>query len=696
MRSSALLLTFLVALCATTSTTHAQTRRIPPDEVLEGRGRIFTVPDAQLSWIDEKTYLKSSDTGKVAVDALTGKETAPFVAVTPGAETPPLRRTRRGGGNVGLLSPDEKRRVSFKENNLELSEVGVGPQKSWKVTTDGSPTVLNGLLDWVYDEEVYGRGSRFAFRWSADSKIMAFLRLDTSAVKPFTLLDILPRDQDAEVYGYPLPGDPNPIARIALVDTQAEGALPVFIDLSSYPDDDRLIVRFWFSPDGTKLLYEVQNREQNFLDLWSADAKTGLNTKKLIHEEAQGGWIEPIEPNWLQSGQEFLWESERTGFKHLYRYKIDGSLIGAVTKGPWDVVSTIQVDEKSGILFFDANKDSVMGSQLWRARLDGKGATVCLTPEPGTHRATLAPGNAFFLDSFSDATTPEKTLVRSAVSGKILRVASESKLSEPSKEYALGQPKVLRFSARDGYPLEGTLLLPPDWKPGQRVGVLCPVYAGPAAPTARDTWSAVNGSLGEQFYAQQGIAIWKCDNRSANPRGSAARWCIYKNMGAAELRDIEDGLDFLIKEGIADPKRLGISGWSYGGFMSAYALTHSQKFAAGVAGAPPTDWRLYDTIYTERYMSTPQKNKAGYDSSSSVLAAGNLSGALLLAHGLMDDNVHVQNTIQLVHALEKAGKDFELTLYPGKVSRHGIRDADLSRHQRRRSQKFLLEHLSAR
>jgi dipeptidyl-peptidase 4 len=671
----------------------AQARLFTSEEALEGRGRISLTTDAQVSWIDGKTYLRVTESGKVAVDVLTGKETAPFTPITPDEE-PPARRFRQSRA-ISLLSPDDKHRVAFKNNNLELSEVGVGVTRSWLLTTDGSPTILNGVLDWVYDEEIYGRGSRYAFRWSPDGKRLSFLRLDTSAVKPYLLSDQLPRQPEAEVYGYPLPGDPNPVATLAVADATTEGAKPVFLDTSAYPADDRLIVRFWFSPDGSRLLYEIQNREQNVLDLWSADGRTGGDAKKLIHEEAKNGWIEPIEPQWLSDGT-FLWESERTGYRHLYRYAQDGTLVGTVTKGNWDVGTVLRIDEKAGTLYFDANEGSVMGASLWRARLDGKGTPVNLTPEPGTHRATLSPTGEYFLDYFSDAVTPGKTLVRETKTGKVLRTAAETRLADSAKELALGQPKVLRFKARDGYPLEGTLLLPPTWQPGQKVAVLCPVYAGPAAPTARNTWSSVNGSASDQFYAQRGIAIWKCDNRSASPRGSAARWCIYKNMGAAELRDIEDGIDFLIKEGIADPARIGISGWSYGGFMSAYALTHSTRFAAGVAGAPPTDWRLYDTIYTERYMSTPQKNPTGYDSSSCVKAAANLSGKLMLAHGMMDDNVHITNTIQFVHALQKAGKDFELCLYPGKSSRHGLGDRDLSRHQRRRAQEFLLQHLTSK
>ena len=659
------------------------------DDLLDGRIRVgFPVADARVSWLPGgASYRRTVGESSVSVDAATGKE-APYTgeaADTAGSR--PAPRRRRGG--VSADSPDNKWRLVTQGGNISVTDVTT--DKTRALTTDGSPTILNGVLDWVYDEEVYGRGSRFSFQWSPDSKHLAFLRLDESPVKPFTLLDQLPRQQNAEIYGYPLPGDPNPGIQL-FVATPSEGS-PISIDLSRYPAEDRLLVNFRFSPDGAKLLYQVQNREQTFLDLWSADSATGNNARLLIHEESKDGWIERTDsPTFLADGT-FLWSSERSGFNHLYRYRLDGTLLNPVTQGDWDIKTVLRTDEARGLIFFDANAGSVMDSTVWKARLDGKGAPLKLTPEPGTHRADFSADGAYFFDSFSAVGNPGKTILRD-LDGKALRTVSESQLPPGAPDPGIA--KVLRFSARDGYPLEGTLLLPTDWKPGQKLGVLCTVYAGPSAPTARNAWNAVQGSGGDQFYARNGIAIWKCDNRSANPRGTKAAHSIYKNMGASEIRDIEDGLKYLIAEGYADPARIGISGWSYGGFMSAYALTHSKMFAAGVAGAPPTDWRLYDTIYTERYMSTPQKNAAGYDSSSCIQAAANLSGKLMIAHGMMDDNVHLQNTVQLVHALEVAGKDFELCLYPGKDSRHGLGDRDLSRHQRRKAAEFLLENLAGK
>ena len=679
----------LSAVAAIAAPASAQVPHPTVDDLLDNKIRVaFPVPDAQVSWIDAASYRRTSGGKSVKVDLISGREsplTATEIERDPLAASP--GRRRRGGSGARADSPDGKWRIVTSGGNISVTEVAT--DKARPLTTDGSEKILNGVLDWVYDEEVYGRGSRFSFRWSPDSKRMAFLRIDESPVRFFTLLDQTPREQDAEVYGYPLPGDPNPAVELFVADAAGDAA-PVRIDLSRYPAADRLLVNFRFSPDGSKLLYQVQNREQTFLDLWSADARSGSGGKLLIHEESKDGWVERTDdPTFLGDGT-FLWTSERTGFKHLYRYNLDGTLLNAVTKGDWDVKSVLRTDEAHGLIFFDANAGSVMDAAVYKARLDGKGEAVCLTPEPGTHRAEFSPGGDYILDSFSAVGNPGKTVLRD-LDGKALRTLSESRI--PADAPDPGVAKVLRFRARDGYPLEGTLLLPPGWKPGKRVGILCTVYAGPSAPTARNAWTAVHAGAGDQFYARNGIAVWKCDNRSANPRGTRAAHTIYKNMGASEIRDIEDGLKYLIAEGYADPARIGIKGWSYGGFMTAYALTHSNMFAAGVAGAPPTDWRLYDTIYTERYMSTPQNNKAGYDSSSCIEAAGGLSGKLMIAHGMMDDNVHLQNTVQFIQALEKAGKDFEVCLYPGKSSRHGLGDRDLSRHQRRKEAEFLLRSL---
>jgi dipeptidyl aminopeptidase/acylaminoacyl peptidase len=682
----------------------AQDQVFTLDDVLAPRVRLAPVADGTVSWLaDGQSYLLRKGDKTVMVDAITGQESPPTPDARPAPAAPPPGRRRRATvpptdtsaldgltGTNKSLSPDGKWAALVRDGNLFVVELA--SKKERQLTTDGDgKTILNGRLDWVYEEEVYGRGTTTGYTWSPDSKHLAFLRLDERPVKPFAILDHLPRQQNIEQEQYPLPGDPNPVATLATV--SVSGGRPQFVDTSRFVDPDRLIVRFAYSPDSSRLIYQLQNRIQSQLDVMSADAASGKDGRLLIHEEEKNGWIDVTsDPTWLDDGT-FLWTSERTGYRHLYRYKLDGTLVNAVTKGNWDVRDILRIDQTAGTIHFDSNAQNVTDRHCYRARLDGTGEIVALTQGPGTHVVEFAPSGRFFFDRFSSVDTPGEVRVCDADTGKVLRVASRSALPEAARTYRLGTAKLVTFTTRDGYPLEGTLLLPPGYTPGQKVAIYCPVYAGPSAPTARNAWSAVSGSVSEQFFAQNGIAVWKCDNRSANPRGTKAKCITYKNLGAAELRDIEDGLKFLTDQGIADPARLAIEGWSYGGFMTEYALTHSSFFKVGVAGAGPADWHLYDTIYTERYMSTPQLNPDGYKTSSNVQAAGALSGKLLIVHGMMDDNVHVQNSVQFLHALQKAGKDFSMMLYPSTSSRHGIGDPSQSQHLRRLMTRFVIDNL---
>ena len=649
----------------------------------------------KVSWLDAQTYTVEQNGKIFSYDARTGEQRPNRSLATPDEQrnTPNARRRGGGipgGGNGNLTDPSGRRTASVKQNDLYVTEKGTNLEK--RITTDGSATILNGILDWVYDEEIYGRGSRWGYRWSPDGRYLAYLRLDEAPVKPITLTDHLPQAQALEPWFYPKAGMANPLVTLWVVDVTAQTPKPVQVPLDAYVPEDRLVVRFAFTPDSKKLLYQVQNKEQTFLDVITADAANPKEPKRLFRESSNSGWIDVTDyPMWLKDGT-FLWTSDRSGYRHIYRYKLDGTLAATVTEGMWDARRVTFVDEEAGTIYVESNVEQVSGSDFMRARLDGKGRPVRLTSGPGTHVANFAPGRKFFIDTVSTAETPGEIRVCDD-EGKVLRVLGKVSAPAAAKEYSLGIPKYVQVKARDGYVLEGTLLLPPTWKPGMRVPVYCPVYAGPDAPTARNAWSSVNGQVLHQYLAQQGIAVWMCDNRTANPRGYAARTACWRQFGVSELRDIEDGLKALDTLGYADPKRVAIEGWSFGGFMSAYALTHSDMFKVGIAGAGVMDWQLYDTIYTERYMGTPQKNAAGYKAGSVVAGAAKLNGNLLIVHGMMDDNVHVQNSMQLVYALQKAGKKFDMMLYPSPSSRHGIGDPDLSKHNRELRLKYLVEKL---
>lgn len=584
------------------------------------------------------------------------------------------------------LAPDGSAASFVRGNDLHV--VDVATKEVWRVTDTGGPKRFHGVLDWVYQEELYGRGDFQGHWWSPDGRAVAFLTLDAAAVRDFTVIDHVPdgfldreRSVVAEVTSYPKAGDPNPAASLAIA--HRAGRKVVAVDLSVFPAD-ALVVRVDWTPDGTALLATIQDRIQTWAELCAVDPATGA-VRRWIREESPTWVNRPASPRWLADGT-FLWLSERTGYKHVYRYGNGGALLGAVTAGDWQVRSIERVDEAAGLLWFEGTKDGATGRHLYRIRFDGTGL-VCLTPGLGTHQFELSADGAFVLDRWSAMDQPTVVRVLDAA-GQVVREIGRADAGEGAAKYGLAPRQRLTIQARDGYELDASVILPVGWQEGARHPVFLPTYSGPNAPTVRDSWQH---STWHQFLAQQGFLILQVNVRSASGRGHVHTSTCYQQLGVVELRDLEDAIDHVCARFGGDPARVAISGWSYGGFMAAYALTHSDRFALGLAGAGVYDWRLYDTIYTERYMRTPQQNPAGYDRTSAIKAAKDLRGHLVIIHGTMDDNVHLQNAMQLCWALQVAGRqDFELMLYPR--SRHGL-DPQVNAHsqefQWRRLQKLL-------
>lgn len=559
------------------------------------------------------------------------------------------RHLAGGKPDEPTFSPDG-RQVAFLRGN-DLYRVELATAKETRLTTGGSETVFNGRLDWVYQEEVFTRGTFRAFWWAPDSKRLAYLSLDETKVPVFTLMDDRFQPQKAQKARYPKAGDPNPIARLGVVDLAGHSTWME----DPYPGQDTLIVRVGWDPQG-RLIANHQNRIQSWLDLRRYE---GRASKVLIHENGRA-WQELLPlPHFLQDGG-FLWESERSGHHHLYRYGKDDRLIGAVTKGAWDVKKVHGVDAKAGRVFFDATERSPIGLDAYRIGLDGKNLTR-LTEKPGTHRVRFNGAFTAFLDTWSDIQIPPQQALHDGT-GKQLRLI-DANPSDKLKTMSQGRVSFQQVKTRDGFPMETMLVLPADFDPARKYPVFQAIYGGPGAPTVRNAWS--RDMLWYQFLAQQGIATWICDNRSASAKGLASAYGVHRNLGAQELQDLLDGHTWLKAQGWADMDRICLDGWSYGGFMTTYALTHSQAWKLGIAGAPVVDWSLYDSIYTERYMGLPSDNKAGYESSSVLKAAADLSGKLLLLHGTLDDNVHPQNSIMLMDALQKAGHSVQIVLLPG-------------------------------
>ena len=551
------------------------------------------------------------------------------------------------------FSPDGSRVAYLKGNDLYVTELETA--RETRLTSGGDGEHLHGRLDWLYQEELYQRGQPKGFWWSPDSTRIALLGLDESQVPAFTLQDDRSHPPAELVRHYPRPGDPNPVASLGVTDL--EGHLAWMED--PYPAEDTLIVQVGWDPRGA-LVAAYQDRTQHWLEcLRFVDGKG----ESLVREE-RDGWIDraPL-PVFLQDGG-FLWQSARTGFHHLYRYDAQARLVAPITAGPWDVRLVHGVDEKSGRVYFSATQRNPTGLDAYSADLDGGAPNHGLrrlTERPGTHAVVFNGSFTALVDRWSDVDTPPQHLLLNT-EGRVLR-QMESRIAPAFKLLRRGRVTFQQVMTRDGVPMETMLVVPPGFNPGRRYPVFQYVYGGPGLPLVRNAYQA--DSLWFQFLAQQGIVTWICDNRSASGKGAASAQGIYGNLGAQELQDQLDGLAWLKGQGWADMGRIALCGYSYGGFLAAYALTHSKAWKLGILGAPVLDWRLYDSIYTERLMGMPEDNPGGYQAASPVTAAAGLSGKIMLIQGTLDENVHFQQTVQFLDALQKAGHTAPLTLLPG-------------------------------
>jgi dipeptidyl-peptidase-4 len=596
-----------------------------------------------------------------------------------------VRLTSTADEEVGEDFSPDGRMVAY-VRNFNMYVVDVATQRERSLTTDGHAKLFNGRLDWVYQEEIYGRGDFKAFWWSPDSTRIAYLQLDESAVKDFTVVDHIPNQQNLEIYAYPKSGMPNPSVRLGVVN--AFGGETKWTDLFKYQSAEPIISRVGWKADSSRMVFNICNREQTWLDVNLVDLPSGK--VQTLFRETTKAWVEADStelPRWLKDGS-FLWQSERDGWKHLYHYGSDGLLIRQVTSGKWEARTLHGVDETNGWIYFSSTERSHIGSDAYRIKMDGSGMQR-LTEATGTHTVSFNSSFTHFIDTWSNAWTPAQVKVF-ACDGKLTRILEENKV-EALNQYKLSKPEFLKVKTRDGFEMEAMMIKPPDFDPSKKYPVFQHTYSGPHAPQVRDVWFTGMGNGWHQLLAQKGYIVWVCDNRSASGKGAESTWTAYKNLGEPELRDLEDGVAYLKTLPYVDASRIALNGWSYGGYMTSFALTHSTVWKVGIVGAPVTDWHLYDTIYTERYMLTPQNNPEGYERGSVIKAAKNLSGKMLLIHGAIDDNVHMQNSVQFIYELQKAGKQFEFMLYP--KSRHGVGDPRLVRHMREKMLKFIEENL---
>ncbi len=578
------------------------------------------------------------------------------------------------------FSPDGRRIAFTRKGDLFVVEAATG--RETRLTASGSETVLNGRLDWVYEEELASRAGK-AYAWAPDSRAIAYLQLDQARVPTFPIVDFLPTRNEVFRQRYPKAGEANSIPRLGVVGIGTDGAPGPERLLSLEPDDVYVVPELAWTPDSRGLAFQHLNREQNELQLRLLPVPESpiapLGTPRTVLTERSSTWVNVLmPPRFLGDGRRFLWLSERDGFAHVQVCELSGAC-RPVTQGPWmvDARSTftrlsglLQVDERTGFVYFTATEKDPRERHLHRVRLDGTGRTR-LTREDGTHKAFLSPDGRFYSDTWSDAATPPRLWV-SSVDGMRRYPVAEDKPAE-ILDYERGAVEWVDLRAKDGTALHAMLLKPPGFDAAQRYPVILSVYGGPHAQTVTNSFEAVSPL--EHLMASRGFLVWSLDNRGSAGRGLAFETPLFRDMGRVELEDHLVGVEYLRSLPYVDPARLGIYGWSYGGYLTLYALTRAPEvFKAGVAGAPVTDWSFYDSIYTERYMGTPASNPRGYETSSPLKKAAGLRAPLLILHGSADDNVHLANTMAFVDALIKAGRPHALLVHPRQV--HGFRDKE--------------------
>jgi dipeptidyl-peptidase 4 len=540
--------------------------------------------------------------------------------------------------------------VSFRRSH-DLYALQIASRALRRLTTDGSAQLLNAEADWVYPEELRLSTAHW---WSPDSTRIAFLQFDVSREPLYPQVSLLEPKARPEPQLYPQPGMPNADVRLGVVTLAGERR---WIDLGD--PRDQLLARVYWSPDGATLAAIRQNRLQSQLDLLFVGLHTGA-VRTALHEQ-DACWVNLYDDFRFLGGGRFLWGSDRDGFHHLYLYGSDGKAT-QLTKGQWEVSAVAGVDEASNQVFYVSNEGNPLERHLYRVGFDGKHKQR-LTTARGTHDVSMSPAADYYADTFSAANQPPGMTLHDRTGEQ------QAVFAKPAAAPAGYLPtEFLTFKASDGETFYARMVKPEGFTQERKYPVVVMVYGGPHAQSVADSWRYVQL---EQFLAHRGFLVWQMDNRGTAGRGKAWETRVFRNLGALELEDQLAGIRYLQRLPYADTARAGIYGWSYGGFMTLYALTHSpETFRAGAAGAPVTDWRNYDTIYTERYLGLPAEEPDAYRKTAPVNFAANLKANLLLMHNFEDDNVHFQNTLQMIAALEKAGKRFQLALYPQRT--HGV------------------------
>jgi dipeptidyl-peptidase-4 len=645
-------------------------------------------------WADETHYIEMRTDGKAwKVDAQTGNAT-PYQKAPDGASVAVVQNDIIYTSDEGLktqlthdttqernptLSPDGKY-VAFTHGN-DLYSIEIATKKQTRYTTDGTDVIYNGWASWVYYEEILGRPSRYrAFWWSPDSKHIAYMHFNDSKVPVFPIYSATGQHGYLENTRYPEAGDINPAVKVGIV--PVAGGNTVWSDFNEN-DDQYFGTPFW-TAEG-HLWLQWMNRGQDNLKIYDINLENGA--KKEVYDEKQPTWIDwKDDMTFLENGKGFIMQSDKTGWAHLYWYNMDGSLKKQLTSGNWTVNSIASIDNKNQLIYFVARKEASTRTDLYQVNMK-TGVTTRLTFGDYFHSTMVSPEGSYFITTYSNlATPPVMALLNNK--GKVIRELGNSKGSQYD-QYNLAGTKIQYYKTRDGLELPMTITMPLHMQEGKKYPILISIYGGPNAGTVYDSWKS---SLTSQWWAKEGVIQVAIDNRSSGQLGKMGMNYIHRQLGKHEIEDYMDATTWLRAQPWTDTSKVCITGGSFGGYITCMALTYGASvFTHGMANYAVTDWQLYDSHYTERYMDTPAENPEGYRITSPIYYADRYKGMLRITHGTMDDNVHIQNSIQFVDKLENLGKHFEFMVYPGE--RHGWRTSTKNRHSDNEMYRFIYRYL---
>lgn len=561
------------------------------------------------------------------------------------------------------LSPDGSKIGYEREGDLFVYNLATKEEK--QLTDSGAENFYNGRFGWVYEEEF---GLAQAWAWSPDSKNIAYWQTDETEVNIFQMTDYSGQHPEYVKIPYPKVGDENPKIKIGVV--KVEDGQKQWMDLDI---GDGYIPRIYWTSQEQQLAVVHLNRPQNHLKLSFHDTESGEG--KLIMEEQSENWIDVFDffagINHLfffpKDSKEFFWLSDRDGYSHMYRYDYSGKLKNQVTKGNWEVTFVHTVDYTDKKIFYTSTEASPLERHLYSVDFSGKNK-IKLTTEPGTHNITMGPNARYYLDSFSNTEIPTQVELRKSDATLLEKLEDNASVSEYIKKHVYAPKELFSFTTSDGQKLDGSVLKPVDFDPNKSYPLIMNIYGGPGA---QGVYNSFESSGWTQYLAQEGYVIVNVNNRGSGGYGSKFEKIVYKQLGKWEANDFVETAQYMAQKPWVDGNRMAMRGHSYGGYMTSYTLfTHPDVFDVGLVGAPVTDWRLYDSIYTERYMGLLENNEEGYKKSAPTTHAQNLKAKLFVAHSAMDENVHVQNTMQLITALARNGIDADLRIYP--PGAHGV------------------------